>query len=92
LRGSRELIVTPSIVGVIAAGGAALWALTDLPLFLVGGIWVAPVVVLISYAYPQGGRRAYGILTMVAALALPALTTIWMIWLILTRGRIGHRP
>jgi hypothetical protein len=86
------VIVTVSVVGVIVASGALVLAVTDLPLFLVSGIWVAPAVVLIPYAFPHGGRRAYGIWTVVAALALAAITTTWIVWLILTRGRIGHRP
>jgi hypothetical protein len=77
---------------VIAAGVAALLALTDLEFFLASGVWVAPVAVLIPYAYPASDRRPYGIATVIAALALPALTSIWVVWLVLTRGVIGHHP
>jgi hypothetical protein len=86
------VIVTLSIVGAIVASSAALLLFTTLPLFLVSGIWVAPVVVLIPYAYPPAGRRAYGMWTLVAALVLPAITSVWVVWLILTRGVIGHHP
>jgi hypothetical protein len=50
------------------------------------------VVVFIPYAFPQGGQRAYGLWTVVAALALPTFTGIWVVWLVLTRGVIGHHP
>jgi hypothetical protein len=76
----------------IAAGSAALVVFTDLQLFLVFGVWIAPVVVLIPYAYPSAERRSYGLWTVAAALALPAAASVWVIWLVLTRGVIGHRP
>lgn len=91
MRGSLAALVTASI-GVIGAVTGALVAFTDLEFFLASGIWVAPVVVLIPYAFPQGGRRAYGLWTVVAALALPAFSGIWVVWLVLTRGVIGHHP
>jgi hypothetical protein len=77
---------------VIASGAIALALLTDLLLFLVYAVWIAPVVVLIPYAYPAPEKRRYGVWTVAAALVLPAAVVTWVIWLILTRGVIGHRP
>jgi hypothetical protein len=79
-------------VGVMAAGTGALIVFADLHFFLASGVWVAPVVVFIPYAFPQSGRRAYGLWTVVAALALPAITVFWIVWLVVTRGVIGHHP
>lgn len=92
MRGSRAVLVTASIVGVMVAGTGALLMLTDLEFFLASGVWIGPVVVFIPYAFPQGGQRAYGLWTVVAALALPTFTGIWVVWLVLTRGVIGHHP
>jgi hypothetical protein len=80
------------IVALIAAGTAALILLTDLPLFLVNAVWIAPVVVLIPYVYSSAERRPYGIWTAVAALVLPAATSAWVVWLFLARGVIGRHP
>jgi len=77
---------------VIASGAAALALLTDLPLLYVYAVFIAPVVVLIPYAYPPPEKRRYGAWTVAAALLLPAVTSTWVIWLILTRGHPGHRP
>ena len=77
---------------VIASGATALALLTDLHLFLVYAVWIAPVVVLIPYAYPLPEKRQYGVWTVAAALVLPAVVVTWVIWLILTRGVIGNRP
>jgi hypothetical protein len=85
LRGSRAVLVTGSIVVVIASGAAALALLTDLPSFLVYAVWVAPVVVLIPYAYPRAERRRYGIWTVLAALVLPVVAAVWVVWLVLNR-------
>lgn len=88
----RVVLVTTLIVVLITSGGAALTMLTDLPLFLVFAVWIAPAVVLIPYAYPPVERRSYGIWTLSAALVLPAVAATWVVWLVLTRGVIGHRP
>ncbi len=88
----RAVLFTVSIVVVIALGVAALALLTDLPLFLVYAVWIAPVVALIPYAYPPADKRRYGVWTVAAALVLPALAAAWVIWLILTRGVIGRPP
>jgi hypothetical protein len=77
---------------VIASGSTALLLLTDLHLFFVYAVWIAPVVVLIPYAYLPPERRRYGVWTVAAALVLPTVVVTWVIWLILTRGVIGHRP
>lgn len=92
MRGSRAVLATASIVGVMVAGTGVVLIFTDLEFFLASGVWIAPVVVLIPYAFPQGGQRAYGLRTVVAALALPAFAGIWVVWLVLTRGVIGHHP
>lgn len=92
LGGWRAVRVTVLIVVVIASGAAVLALLTDLPRFLVYAVWIAPVVVLIPYAYPPTERRTYGIWTVAAALVLPGVTATWVVWLVLTRGVIGHRP
>ena len=76
----------------MASGAAALMLLTDLPLFLVIAVLIAPVVVLIPYSYPPVERRPYGVWTVVAALVLPALATTWVVWLVVTRGVIGRHP
>jgi uncharacterized membrane protein len=88
----RALLVTVSIVVVIASGAAVLALLTDLPLFLVYAVWIAPVVVLIPYAYPPADKRRYGVWTVAAALVLPALAAACVVWLVLTRGVIGRPP
>jgi hypothetical protein len=62
---------------------------TDLQLFLASGIWIAPVVVLIPLVFPT---RPYGLRTVVAALVLPTITSIWVVWLVLIHGVIGHHP
>jgi hypothetical protein len=80
------------ITVAIASGAIALGLLTDLPLFLIFAVWIAPVVVLIPYAYPPPTKRRYAVWTATAALVLPAVTVTWVIWLIITRGVIGHRP
>jgi hypothetical protein len=92
VRGSRAVRVTVLTVLVIASGAAALALLTDLPLFLVYAVWIAPVVVLIPYAYPPAQERRYGIWTVATALVLPAVAATWVVWLVLTRGVIGHHP
>jgi hypothetical protein len=88
----RAVLVTVLIVVVIASGAVVLALLTDIPLFLVYAVWIAPVVVLIPYAYSPADRRPYGIWTVSAALVLPAVVAAWVVWLVLTRGVIGHRP
>jgi hypothetical protein len=87
----RAVLVTVSIVVVIASGSAALALLTDLPVSLVYAVWIAPVVVLIPYVYPPAERR-YGLWTVVGSLVLPTLGAASVIWLILTRGKIGRPP
>jgi len=57
--GRRAGLVTVLIVVVIASSAAVLVLLTDVPLFLVYAVWIAPVVVLIPYAYPSAERRGY---------------------------------
>jgi hypothetical protein len=84
--------VTVSIAAAVAAGAVVLALTTDLDRFLVYAVWVAPVVVLIPYAYAPAGRRAYGLWTVVAALVLPAVASVWVIWLVLSRGVIGRHP
>jgi hypothetical protein len=86
------LRATVLIVALFALGTAALVLLTDLPLFLVLAVWIAPVVVLIPYAYPAPGKGQYGLWTVAAALALPAVAATWIVWLVLTRGLIGRHP
>jgi hypothetical protein len=88
----RAVVVTVSIVVVVASGAAVLALLTDLPLSLVYAVWIAPVVVLIPYAYPPADKRSYGVWTVAASLVLPALAAASIIWLILTRGKIGRPP
>jgi uncharacterized membrane protein YqjE len=85
-------VVAASIAGVMVAATSALVVLIDLPFFLASGIWIAPVVVLIPYAFRQDGRRAYELRTVVLALALPAIAGIWVVRLVLTRGVIRHHP
>jgi hypothetical protein len=92
LRGSQTALVTASIAAVIVGGVAALLVFTELQLFLASGIWIAPVVVLIPFVFPARAERAYGFRTVVAALVLPAVTTIWVVWLVLSHGVIGHHP
>jgi hypothetical protein len=88
----RAVVVTVSLVVVIASGAAVLALLTDLPLSLVYAVWIAPVVVLIPYAYPPADKRSYGVWTVAASLVLPTLAAASIIWLILTRGKIGRPP
>jgi hypothetical protein len=88
----RAVVVTVSLVIVVASGAAGLALLTDLPLSLVYAVWIAPVVVLIPYAYPPADKRSYGVWTVAASLVLPALAAASIIWLILTRGKIGRPP
>jgi hypothetical protein len=88
----RAVVVTVSLVVVVASGAAVLALLTDLPLSLVYAVWIAPVVVLIPYAYPPADKRSYGVWTVAASLVLPALAAASIIWLILTRGKIGRPP
>jgi hypothetical protein len=80
------------LIVVMASGAAALALLTELPLFLVIAVLIAPVVVLIPYAYPPAERRPYGLWTVAAALVLPAIATTWVVWLVITRGVIGRHP
>jgi hypothetical protein len=80
------------LIVVIGSGAASLALLTDLPLFLVFAVWIAPVVVLIPYAYPPAERRPYGVWTVAAALVLPVVAATWVVWLVLTRGVIGRHP
>jgi hypothetical protein len=80
------------MIVLVTAGATALALLTDLPAFLVAAVWIAPVVVLIPYAYPPAEQRQYGAWTVVAALVLPAIATSWVVWLILTHGVIGRHP
>jgi uncharacterized membrane protein YqjE len=92
VRGRSAVRVTVLIVVAIVSGAAALLLFTDLHVFLVGAVCVAPLVVLIPYAYSPAERRDYGIWTVVAALVLPAVATTWVIWLVLARGVIGRHP
>jgi uncharacterized membrane protein len=82
----RAGLVTLLIVVVIASSAAVLVLLTDVPLFLVYAVWIAPVVVLIPYAYPSAERRGYGVGTVAAALVLPAATATWVLWLVITHA------
>jgi hypothetical protein len=75
-------VVTVSIGVAIASSTAALVRLTDVPLFLSYAIWVAPLVVLIPYAYPSAERRGYGVGTAAAALVLPVAIATWVLWLV----------
>jgi hypothetical protein len=88
----RTVLVTVSIVVVVASGVVVLALLTDLTLFLVYAVWIAPVVVLIPYAYPPADKRSYGVWTVVGALVLPASAAACVVWLVLTRGVIGRPP
>lgn len=88
----RAVLVTVSVVVVIASGVALLALLTELPLSLVYAVWIAPVVVLIPYAYAPADARRYGVWTVVAALVLPASAAACVVWLVLTRGVIGRPP
>jgi hypothetical protein len=92
LRGSWTALITGAIAAVIVGGVAALLLFTDLELFLASGVWIAPVVVLIPFVFPARAQRAYGLPTVVAALVLPAITSIWVVWLVLSHGVIGHHP
>ncbi len=71
------------IVVVIASSTAALVLLTDVPLFLAFAVWMAPVVVLIPYAYPSAETRRYGVGTVAAALLLPTVIATWVLWLVI---------
>jgi hypothetical protein len=79
----RAVLVTVFIVVVIASSAATLVLLTDVALFLALAVWIAPVVVLIPYAHPSVERRHYGVGTVAAALILPAVTAIWVLWLVI---------
>jgi hypothetical protein len=92
VRDWRAVQVTVLIVVAIASGATALALLTDLPLFLVYAVWIAPVVALIPYAYPPPEKRRYGVRTVAGALVLPAVAATWVVWLVLTRGVIGRHP
>jgi hypothetical protein len=86
VRSSRAVLISVSVVVAIALGSAALVLLTDLPLSLVYAVWIAPLVVLIPYAYPPAEGRRYGVWTVAAALVLPAVATVWVVWLVLIRA------
>jgi len=88
----EALRVTVLIIALLALGSVALALLTDLPTFLVLAVWIAPVVVIIPYAYPAPGKGQYGLWTVAAALVLPAVAATWIVWLVLTRGVIGRHP
>jgi hypothetical protein len=92
VRGWRAVRVTVLIIVVVGSGVASLALLTDLPQFLVYAVWIAPVVVLIPYAYAPAERRPYGAWTVAAALVLPAIAATWVVWLVLTRGVIARHP
>jgi hypothetical protein len=81
--GRRAVLVTVFIVVVIASSATTLVLLTDVALSLALAVWIAPVLVLIPYAYPSDGRRHYGVGTVAAALILPAVTAIWVLWLVI---------
>jgi hypothetical protein len=81
--GRRAVLITVFIVVVIASSATTLVLLTDVALFLALAIWIAPVVVLIPFAYPSVERRHYGVGTVVAALILPTVTAIWVLWLVI---------
>jgi hypothetical protein len=74
------------IAVVIASSVAALVLLTDVPLFLGYAVWIAPLIVLIPYAYPSAERRCYGVGTVAAALVLPAGAAAWVLWLVITHA------
>jgi len=57
------------IVVVIASSAAVLVLLTDVPLFLVYAVWIAPVVVLIPYAVHRPRHAATSTSCGVGALA-----------------------
>jgi hypothetical protein len=82
LRGRRIALVTVSIVIGIASSAAALVLSTDVPLFLAYSVWVGPVVVLVPYAYASTERRPYGAGTVAAALVLPIVSAVWVLWLV----------
>jgi hypothetical protein len=81
--GGWPAVLITVIVALIASSTVAVVLLTDLPLFLVSAVWIAPVVVFIPYAYPSAERRRYGAGTAAAALVLPAVATAWVLWLVL---------
>ena len=74
------------IAVLIASSAVALPLLTDLPLPLVFAVWVAPVVVLIPYAYSSPESRRYGARTVAGALVVPAAAAGWVLWLVLTHA------
>jgi hypothetical protein len=78
----RAVLVTVLIAVVIASSAAAFVLSTDVPLFLVYSVSIGPVVVLIPYAYPPPERRPYGAGTVAAALVLPIVTAVWVLWLV----------
>jgi hypothetical protein len=78
----RAVFISVLIAGLIASSAVALLLLTDVPLFLVFAVWVAPVVVLIPYVYPLADRRRYGAGTVAAALGVPVATAGWVLWLV----------
>ena len=85
-------MVTLSIAGVFVAGVATLLALTDVRLALALAVWSAPVIVLGSLAYSAAAKRAHDPRAVTLALVLPAIAGVWVVWLVLARGVIGHHP
>jgi hypothetical protein len=73
---------TALCVLVIASSAVALVLLTDVPLFLALCVWIAPVVVLLPYAYSTAPRRRDAVVTAAAALVLPIAAAIWVLWLV----------
>jgi hypothetical protein len=82
LGGRRTVLVTVSILVAIALSAVAFVRLTDVPLFLVYASWIGPLVVLIPYAFSSAGNRPYGAGTLAAALLLPTVTAVWVLWLV----------
>jgi hypothetical protein len=87
LPSSRAVLVSVSGVLAIAVGSSVLVLLTDLPVYIVYAIWIAPLVVLIPYACPPAEKRAYGIWTVAAALVVPTVATVSVVWLVLIRAQ-----
>ena len=85
MRSARIVLVPALVVLALAAGSTALLFLTDVPLSLVYALWVAPLAVLIPHA-SRSGQPAYDLRTAAAALVLPTVAGVWVVWLVVIRA------
>jgi hypothetical protein len=83
----QRLLVASAVVLVTAATTILLALFTDLDAYLLYAIWPAPLIVLLSSVWAPREQPGSGLWTVAAALALPTVASIWVVWLFVGNAR-----